>query len=263
MVNTDPNSQAGYTLLVNEPVIVEDLENETRFNAPPLLVDHHVVSGISVVIGSKEQPFGVLGAHTTRQRAFSEDDVHFFQSVAHILAEAIRQNRSEEVLRRHLSELEAVNRISISLRTAKTIPEMMPILLDEILAATGSEAGCIWLRQPNKVEFNIAAADGWCEKLSELQIESTHGTSGKVFSQGKMYRSNEFCSDPVLENHPLHLAPCGWGGICLTILAADEIVGQLIVSVPSSLEIKDDVINLLRFPRRYGRYSNPPYAPAR
>ena len=61
-------SQAGYTLLSKEPVIVADLRNENRFSAPPLLLDHEVVSGISVIIRGRNRPFGVFGVHTRTQR---------------------------------------------------------------------------------------------------------------------------------------------------------------------------------------------------
>ncbi len=54
-VPTDRDSQAGYTLLSEEPVIVDDLERETRFSGPDLLIDHDVVSGSSVVIGSVDE----------------------------------------------------------------------------------------------------------------------------------------------------------------------------------------------------------------
>ena len=43
-------SQAGYTLLSNAPVVVEDLATETRFHGPALLTEHGVVSGMTVVI---------------------------------------------------------------------------------------------------------------------------------------------------------------------------------------------------------------------
>ena len=39
------DSQAGYTLNSNKPVIVKDLKTETRFSGPPLLHEHNVVSG--------------------------------------------------------------------------------------------------------------------------------------------------------------------------------------------------------------------------
>lgn len=100
-------SQAGYTLVSGEPVVTEDLLSEARFTASPLLRDHRVASGVSVAIGGPQQAFGVLGVHTTRSRAFSEDDLHFLQGVAHVLASALLHKRAEEertsLLRRLIS----------------------------------------------------------------------------------------------------------------------------------------------------------------
>jgi hypothetical protein len=62
------DSQAGFTLLSNAPVIAENLSTETRFKSPPLLLDHGVVSGMSVIIHARGRPYGVLGGDTTKQR---------------------------------------------------------------------------------------------------------------------------------------------------------------------------------------------------
>ena len=91
MVPTDTGSQAGYTLTVSDPVIVDDLATETRFQGPALLTDHGVVSGMSVVIGGLDRPFGVFGTHTRTRHAFSDADARFFQSVANIVASAIER----------------------------------------------------------------------------------------------------------------------------------------------------------------------------
>ncbi len=92
------NSQAGFTLRQREPVIVADLNAETRFRGPQLLVDHGVVSGMSVVIEGPGRPFGILGAHTTRARTFSQDDVHFLQAMANLLAEVAERREMEAAL---------------------------------------------------------------------------------------------------------------------------------------------------------------------
>src|SRR5215211_5587660 len=91
-------SQSGYTLHLREPVIMEDLSAETRFTLPPLLHEHGVVSGMTVVIAGRERPFGVLGAHTQSLRTFSEDDVNFLQAVANVLAMAIERKETQERL---------------------------------------------------------------------------------------------------------------------------------------------------------------------
>jgi PAS domain S-box-containing protein len=93
-----PRSQAGYALLCKSPVIVEDLRTEKRFHGSALLLEHGAVSGISVIIHGRVKPYGVLEAHTTRQRAFSLDDIHFLQSIASILAAAFERRGLEEEL---------------------------------------------------------------------------------------------------------------------------------------------------------------------
>nr|MDQ3037060.1 ATP-binding protein [Myxococcota bacterium] len=92
-------SQAGFTMLSRQPVIVRDLRRETRFEGPALLLDHGVVSGISVVIEAPDAngaPFGVIGAHTATERELTEDDAAFVQSVANIAGAAVMRVRSEQ-----------------------------------------------------------------------------------------------------------------------------------------------------------------------
>ncbi|WP_214041379.1 PAS domain S-box protein [Methanoculleus sp.] len=94
------DSQAGYTLLASEPVIVRDLRTETRFCGPPLLRDEGIVSGISVIIQGERAPYGVLGAHTRTCRRFTRDDINFVQAAANVLAQGIERKASEEALAR-------------------------------------------------------------------------------------------------------------------------------------------------------------------
>lgn len=113
MVGTGIESQAGFTLTAKKPVVVEDVTTETRFNAPPLLTEHGVISGLSVIIQGHERPFGVLGAHTVHKRSFTEEDVNFIQSVANILSEAIDKRRNEQLIAEHLQEVEKMNKLMI------------------------------------------------------------------------------------------------------------------------------------------------------
>ncbi len=97
-VPTGPDSQAGYTLMVKTPVIVENLQTENRFNGPPLLFDHGVVSGMSVPMISRQRIIGVLGAHSRKQRKFSPDDAAFLQNASNLISVAIDRKRAEESL---------------------------------------------------------------------------------------------------------------------------------------------------------------------
>ncbi len=93
-------TQAAYTLLGRQPVIVEDAASETRFDARPLLAQG-IVSGMSVVVADQDgsESYAVLGIHSREGRAFAVDDLTFAQSVANVLANAIQRQRAEDDLR--------------------------------------------------------------------------------------------------------------------------------------------------------------------
>jgi diguanylate cyclase (GGDEF)-like protein len=91
-------TQAGYALSNRQPVVAEDLDAETRFDARSLL-EEGMHSGVNAVIEGNERSFGVLSAHSTRPRDFSADDVNFLVAVANVLSAAVERNRKDHVSR--------------------------------------------------------------------------------------------------------------------------------------------------------------------
>ncbi|WP_137286389.1 PAS domain S-box protein [Halorussus salinisoli] len=108
-VADDRGSQAGYTLISDEPVVVENLETDDRFSGPELLETHGVKSGISTVIGSPDGPWGILGTHHTETGTYADHDVQFVQSIAHILSTAIRRRERERELERYETIVETID----------------------------------------------------------------------------------------------------------------------------------------------------------
>ena len=108
-VGTESDSQAGYTLESTAPVVVDDLETESRFDGPPLLTEHDVSAGISTIIGPPGDPWGVLGTHDTDRTWFTAQDVSFVQSVANILMTAIERTRYEQELNETVARLRESN----------------------------------------------------------------------------------------------------------------------------------------------------------
>lgn len=99
-------SHAGFTLLSDAPVVVEDLEKETRFAGSELLKKHNVRSGISVVIRGREKPYGILETHSTEKKRYSEDEIVFVETVAHFLGDTIERIRAKDNYKRLNRELE-------------------------------------------------------------------------------------------------------------------------------------------------------------
>jgi PAS domain S-box-containing protein len=107
-VSAANNSEAGYALLVDEPVIINDLSKENRFKKQALLYDHNVIAGMSVVIKGKVNNYGVISVHTTSKRFFNEDDSNFLNSIANIIAAAIERKQSENDLEISVKEKEVL-----------------------------------------------------------------------------------------------------------------------------------------------------------
>jgi PAS domain S-box-containing protein len=132
-LNVKPASQMSYSLYTSEVVIVEDLRTETRFKRDPLLLDHGLVSGLSVIIHGPERPFGILGAYTNQRRTFSQDDVHFLQAVANVLATALERKRAEEALQRYILRLEFLQKIDRVILAAQAPGEIADAALRHVL----------------------------------------------------------------------------------------------------------------------------------
>jgi len=125
IINGSNKYQAGYTLFSKIPVIVRDFKKEERFEAPTLLKEHDIASGVSVVIGKIEKPFGVLSVHSKKPRRFTTDDTYFLSSVAFLISEVIERRRAEEELRQYKERLEELvkERTSELVRTNERLIE--------------------------------------------------------------------------------------------------------------------------------------------
>lgn len=162
-----------------------------------------------------------------------------------IMIDTTERKRAEENLHHSLAELEAVARVSAALRTAQTLDEMLPILLDETLTALVSPAGIILLYYPGEDELRAAVARGWFETLKESSVKPGEGIAGTVFATGQVHLTREFISDPLTRQTAIENIPIGWGGICVPIRTAAQVEGVLFVAVPLPREITPEESKLL------------------
>lgn len=146
----DNESLASHTLLTDEPVVVTDLRTEERFSGPALLTDNDIRSGISVLIGTPEEPWGILGVHDAEPGEFSDTETMFVQSIANILASAIDRHDHEQQLLRHREQLTALNNLNEVVRDVtegvieESTREEIEATVCERLAASDSY-GAAWI----------------------------------------------------------------------------------------------------------------------
>ena len=103
-------SQAGYTLIAEEPVAVSDLELEPRFEGSPLLECHRVRAGVTARISAASgpdgtRPYGLVGAHSREPRAFSSEEAEWVGDVAWVLGAAATRHAGGVAEAQHLREV--------------------------------------------------------------------------------------------------------------------------------------------------------------
>jgi len=162
-VSATKESQAGYTLRCNEPVIVSDLRTETRFQALPFLQDQGVISGMSTIIPSQYQPFGVLGVHTIQQRKFTDDEIYFLHSIANIIATAIERKRVEEALWESAVRESAIATVLQRMRQTLDIDKIFNATTEELRQVLRCDRVAIYRFNPDWSGEFVAesVADGW------------------------------------------------------------------------------------------------------
>ena len=93
-------SQSGKTAMTRKPVVVKDYFRDERFSRDvrDAATAAGVRSGISVPLAGSQAFFGVLSAYASTARSYTEADVHFMQSLANTLAEAMEREHATQAL---------------------------------------------------------------------------------------------------------------------------------------------------------------------
>jgi PAS domain S-box-containing protein len=144
-----------------------------------------------------------------------------------------------------LEELESVNRISTSLRTAQTLEEMLPRLLEETLIMLEIQDGAIWLYNENTRDLSSAAARGWYSGINQRQIKPYVGIEWEVFSTGQVDTHRELTDDGQGNRSGRNMLPKDWGGVCIPIKTAVDTIGVFSVAAPLSRDFKPEDVRLL------------------
>ncbi|MDJ0728818.1 MAG: PAS domain S-box protein [Crocosphaera sp.] len=77
--------QLTQTLKTGQTLIVEDFTTHNSFVPYPFLVDHGVISGISVIIPTPNEPYGILSVYSRQKRHYSPQESNFLEIIAQLI----------------------------------------------------------------------------------------------------------------------------------------------------------------------------------
>jgi PAS domain S-box-containing protein len=204
-VRVGTESQAGYTLLSDEPVVVEDLQEEKRFSGTALLHKHDVVSGASVVVSTSEGPYGVLSVHARHRRIFAADEVNFLQTAANVLGSVIERHRAEAQLWRVSQAQRVLSKCNEALIRATEESTLLQQICDLIVEEAGYRLCWVGRAENDPAKPVTAIAQAGFEEgyLATLNItwadtERGRGPTGTCIRTRETVVAKHIATDPKM-----------------------------------------------------------------
>ena len=229
----------GWVLQKRLPLYVSNVTKDPRYIA----VNTRIRSGLWLPVEHEDELRGIIGILSTRVDAFSAQDQRLLALFANQAAVAMENARLFAETHQRLTELETVNRISVALRAADTIDEMLPLLLGETAAVLDSPSVTVWLYDSEKNELRQTARRDFPD--IHIALKPGEGIAGRVLTTGEPYISRNFRTDPLTDEHARQMIPDGLAGACVPIRTGQDFAGVLFASVQHPREIRENHIRLL------------------
>lgn len=94
----------GFALNNDKPVVVNTYEEEDRFSISPFMQDKSIISSLHIIIRGTDDTYGLFGFYASKQREFTEYEIHFIQIIANIVGMSIQQKKSKEKLKEEIKK---------------------------------------------------------------------------------------------------------------------------------------------------------------
>ena len=190
---------------------------------------------------------GVIDFHETHPhtRHFTDADKRIMTLFATQVAGAVHSAKQFKQLNHRLGEVEAVNRTSIALRNAKTLKEMLEVLLNEISYSLKIDVSAIWLDDSSTNEIYRAISCGWIKKIQPDRHANDIGLIGHIYQSGKVFRSEDLRSISQTFLPTGEEFPKNWTGAWIPIRSAASTIGVVAIMAELPREFYKEDIRLL------------------
>jgi PAS domain S-box-containing protein len=256
----EADSQAAHTLRADEPVVVTDLAAERRFDGPALLTDHDVRSGVSTVVGPRDDPWGILGTHDRSPTEFSTHDVNFVQSVANILASAIARHDRDRELERRRERLAALNSLN------EVVRETTDAVVGQSTRGEIEETVCTHLAESDSYSFawvgdvdaatktvNLrteAGVEGYLDGVTisvDPDDERSEGPTGRAIRTGEVQTTQNVAADARHDPWRDHVEQYGFrSSAAIPVVHEDASYGVLNVYSDRAGAFEDEERSVMR-----------------
>jgi len=238
------NAAISGNISLSHTLVVSDWQN-VKYGFAEMFQSMGMHSAIAVPLLSKEKQIGGLVISSPVVRHWTTEEITLVEAIGREVGLAAERAKLFEETTNRVNELEAVNKVSTSLRLAQSLQGMLPHLVDETLRALDTETGGVWLYDLEQDKLRQVIGRGWCLKAAQLEMVRGENLLGSVLTSGDIYFSDDVATDSQASPDLRELAPAGWSAVCVPIRTEQETIGLLMVSAPSPREFTGEDARLL------------------
>lgn len=200
---------------------------------------------ICVPLVARDQVMGVMNVWLPIHQKVTESDVDLLKAIGQQLGGVVQNARLREAEQRRLSEFTALFTVSSALREARSLDEMLPIILTKTLEILQTDTGAVFCLEERTQGLVARAAIGRMEKIAGLRLGPGEGVCGHVARTRVPYPFTDLAADPHTPDRVRPSLVKGVSGICLPLLSRETLVGTIIIGSETLRAFSDDEIRLL------------------
>lgn len=190
---SDLLSQVVYS---GDPALVNEAAPAAANSPSPIPVG----AELALPIMAGERIVGVLKVNGNAFHAFDDSDIALLTTVTDQLAVTIEKTRLFKETQRRANELEILTEISARLRAARTVDEILPVMLSKSISLIGGVQSAVFLLDLETGELTLRARYP-AHKFGPGRRQSLQaGITGHVARTGEIHISPHIQADPMF--HP-------------------------------------------------------------
>lgn len=207
-------------------------------------------SGLYLPLISGDNVMGIMYVQDYPAEAFNQDDVRLLSMLASQASVAIEKSRLFEDTKARAAKLEALSALSTELRTAKSIDDMLPAILQKAMSVVGGSLGSLYMLDKETGELVARGVYPPNPALIGRRFQVGEGITGYIAATGEIHITENMAESKIARFYPeekelVIKEKSIRSGIGLPLQTSEKIIGVIYINLPHEHKFSNEEIEFL------------------
>jgi len=192
---------------------------------------------------------GVIYVQDYAENAFTQSDVRLLSTLASQVSVAIERSRLFNNTEARAEKLEALSSLSTQLRIAKSVDEMLPIILQQAMSVVGGSLGSLYLLDSESNELVSRGVYPPNPELIGRRFKVGDGITGHIAATGEIHITENMAESKLARFYPKEESMVEKtrirSGIGLPMQTHEKIIGVMYINLPYEHTFSSDELDFL------------------